>query len=206
MGVYLEAIKRPFSNIYKFILGSLLNILPIINFFSLGYVYESAKSALKGKKDLPEWGSWLSLFIKGFFIFLIGVIWMIPFSILSAIAFAKAMISFELVGGELTSFAKASPLAILSLIILIITIYLLPLAIMGYAYTGKFSSAFYLGNIIINALSVKYLVAWLVSIIIFIIYLTIGNIIPYAEIILGPAAAFAGMITMFTIIARIYNK
>jgi hypothetical protein len=206
MGIYSEAIKRPFSDMYKFILGSLLNILPIINFFALGYIYEAAQLALKRKKDLPEWKGFGNLFVKGFFVFIINLIWVIPFTILFMLAFSSVMIGREVTAGELTYYAQFSILSLISIIVFILTVYLIPLAIMGYMSTGKIGNAFHLGTIIKKAFTLRYFIAWLVSTIVLLVYILIVSFVPLANFILVPAAIFAGLMTMYTIIAGIYTK
>ena len=75
---FSTALKRPFSDLKTFIIGSALSILPIINFFAFGYILEAAKLTLKKKNTLPEWNNWGNLFVKGLLSVLIGFIYMIP--------------------------------------------------------------------------------------------------------------------------------
>ena len=63
---YGAAISRPFEDIKKLIIGCLLNIIPIVNFLAMGYVFDAAKMTLGKKKGLPEWDNWGDLFMKRF--------------------------------------------------------------------------------------------------------------------------------------------
>jgi len=84
---YTEAIKRPFTDGKKFLIGVLLNILPIVNLLVVGYTLECAKSAMKKKYKLPEWENWGDYFVKGLLATIIGFIYMIPALMLLLIGF-----------------------------------------------------------------------------------------------------------------------
>ena len=56
---YEKAVKRPFTDLNKFLIGVLLLIVPFLNLitglFVRGYSLECAKSSMKKKFGLPEW-------------------------------------------------------------------------------------------------------------------------------------------------------
>src|SRR3989338_4250350 len=81
---YIEAIKKPFSDLKKSGLAVLFGLFGMIIFipylFNFGYFLECAKNS--SKKELPEWGNYWEKFVRGFFLFLIFFIYAIPLLIL----------------------------------------------------------------------------------------------------------------------------
>lgn len=72
-----KAVKRPFEDVLKTVIMSLLSSIPIINFFAFGYGMEVARSTWK-KKKLPEWKNWKDLWVRGFCGFVIIVLCGLP--------------------------------------------------------------------------------------------------------------------------------
>lgn len=208
---YEDAFKKPFSDFKKLALAIILNILPIVNFIVYGYLLEVARSSA-GKKpgnSLPEWKNYGSLFLNGLFSFIIGLFYLLPFFIVMAITFAMAKISIfsYMSNGSLQgitpAIASLGLWALLLLILLLATTYILPSAIMSYALSGEISSAFEFGNVVKKAITQEYFVVWLISIVYTAILSSLLGLIPYV----GSAAAGAITgITMFTLLGQIYPK
>ena len=60
----------------KMIIGIALSLLPIVNFFCAGYAYRIFKAGLEGKPPtMPEWGEWGDIFMQGFMIFLLRLVY-----------------------------------------------------------------------------------------------------------------------------------
>ena len=77
---FVEALKRPFSDTKKLLIGSLLGIIPIVNFTVIGYTLVSTgftKEEVK-KDGLPEWANYGDLFMKGLVAVIIGIILFLP--------------------------------------------------------------------------------------------------------------------------------
>ena len=72
-----EAITFPLQDTQwtqKLIVGGVLNIIPILSFFSIGYAYRVFYDALKEEKpDMPQWNNWKDLFMNGLIIGVIGI-------------------------------------------------------------------------------------------------------------------------------------
>ncbi len=167
-----EAIKRPFQDFKKLGIGALMYMIPIVNivtiFFSSGYGLECAKTGMKKKYKMPEWDDWGNLWIKGFLSFLIGLVYSIPLIIIAAIILGPILSS------NLSALISSNPQAIVSalgavgsaLIIValigLLTIYIIPIAIMLFVDKGKFSDAFELGIVFKKAFTSKYFSAWII--------------------------------------------
>ena len=76
----VKALKRPFSDINKFLIGTLLGIIPIVNFTVTGYTLVSTGfTEEKVERDsLPEWKNYGDLFVKGLVSVVIGIILFMP--------------------------------------------------------------------------------------------------------------------------------
>ena len=98
---YKKAVKRPFTDLNKFLIGVLLLIVPFLNLigvlllivlflnlitglFVRGYSLECAKSSMKKSYKLPEWR--LDNFVKGLIGLVIMVIYLLPIIVLGLIA------------------------------------------------------------------------------------------------------------------------
>ena len=75
------------SWVNKFLIGALLGIIPIVNFFVSGYMLRII-DAMPEDKTLPEWDDWGILFRNGAFLFLAFLVYSIPMIIVGAIALA----------------------------------------------------------------------------------------------------------------------
>jgi len=58
----------------KLLIGIALSMIPIVNFFAVGYGYEIFKAVLRKEEPyLPEWDNWRELFINGFKVFVVAL-------------------------------------------------------------------------------------------------------------------------------------
>ena len=72
-----KVITYPFKDeqwALKILIGIALSLVPIVNFFAVGYAYQVFKAALR-KEELfmPEWDNWGDLFINGFKVFVVAL-------------------------------------------------------------------------------------------------------------------------------------
>ncbi|MFC1769095.1 DUF4013 domain-containing protein [Nanoarchaeota archaeon] len=72
------AIKKPFSDFSKLVIGLLLSILPIVRWLAAGYILESSGVKTNSSPYMPDWKNWGNLFVKGFVYVLISFIYIIP--------------------------------------------------------------------------------------------------------------------------------
>jgi hypothetical protein len=208
---YGEALSRPFQDIKKLIIGCLLNIIPIVNFFAIGFVADAAKMTLGKKKNLPEWDNWGDLFMKGLMVFLVGLIWVLPMLVLMGIGFGGmwgSMMSGAVTGSmpgffSLGSFGIAM---VLGVIVGIVISYLSPLAVLAYIKSGNFGDAFEFRKIIDKAMNADYFIVWLVWIVISVVLSAIAGAIPFLSLVLTPAASFIAMLIGMTLIGSVYNS
>ncbi len=208
-----KAIKRPFLDMKSWIIGCALNLVPIVNFFSVGYTIEAAKLTLKNKNTLPEWKNWGDLFMQGLFTTLISLIYLVPALIcflivgITVVKTLLPIIGFGTMGPTMmrqilprigTGIFFFSIGAVLALA----AIYLLPAAVLGYASTNKFGEAFNFSKVLQKAFRGKYALAFLVTAL---IHIVLGLILGWVWFI-GPAiAGFTGLLIGNTLFAEAYK-
>lgn len=69
----------------KIIVGAILSVIPIINFISLGYIYQLMSNIINERQEMPEWGNFGEKFVRGFMVLIIGFIYMLIPLIVGAI-------------------------------------------------------------------------------------------------------------------------
>lgn len=173
---YTEGLSRPFSDGEKFIIGSILAMIPIINLFVIGYALRGAEMVLKRKKKsyaLPEWNNWGDLFVKGVLSAIISFVYAIPFIIVYLKLYFKFIsnILLTLISTpeqliiEITSIIMNNLLLVLLLVILgILTSIIIPMAILNYIKYGKFGAAFKFSEVL-SKIKGGYILAWITAIV-----------------------------------------
>jgi len=200
---YKRAVMRPFTDFKKLIIGLILNIIPIINFFASGYQMMCAKTALKKHYRLPEWRNWGDLFIKGLIMFIIGIIYLVPAIIVGFAVGGVALISSMIGVTGSYSVVDVGAGAIVTMILFILAIYLLPVALLSYINKEDFSAAFRLREVFRKAFRNDYLIAWFIMFIYTLILTVILGMIPRVG---ATFAQFIGGVTSLTVFAEIYHE
>jgi len=91
---YEEALKKPFTDLGRLILGIIFSGIPIVNLISQGFILEcSGLGKNKPSKKLPEWKKFGDLFVKGLISYIIIFIYMIPSMIVLTVAMGYAATS-----------------------------------------------------------------------------------------------------------------
>jgi len=227
---YEEAIKKPFTDLIKLVIGIVLSIIPIISWIAKGFMIESSGlGKTKVSKKMPEWKNWGYLFIKGLASDIIFVIYAIPAILvfIIGVGYAIGSLSSIFLGaippgmmGEtspgpmedlirenwtelLPTLITLAPILLLGLILLLIAFYLTPIAVLNYVKTKKFSKAFDFGAVLKKALTGKYFVAWITVIVITAIVTVILSFIP----IIGPAIAIFIMgVFSYSLYGQVYRE
>lgn len=219
----IEAIKRPFSDLKLLATGLVIAIISVIlatyvhsllgfviNLLIYGYGLKCAETILhkKGYK-LPAWKNWGDLFVKGITQIVIAIIYFIPAFLILLFAIGNnlfgSMMTFT---GDETAmaqqmasmFAGAGSLIILAAIVLLVTVFLLPLGMMSYVKTWKFGDAFKFKEIF-KKITGTYIGLWVLAIIYAVI---LSFIFAFVPIIGGGIALFLTVVTTYTWFAEGY--
>lgn len=224
---YTTAFEKPFTNVKNLLIGILLSILPIINWFAIGFAMKcSGVGKTKPSKKMPEWKNFGDLFTKGFFASLISLIYMIPAIIILAFSLGGVLVTYfsqipmdqianktseevqvilqPIIDSTAPALVAAIPFILLALLLAFLAAYVLPIAILSYLEKENFSEAFKIKKIFSKSFKINYFAVWLVSILASMILGALLNIIP----ILGrPAASFIVLVISFSLFGQIYlNK
>jgi hypothetical protein len=233
---YEEAVKKPFTDLKKLLIGILLSIIPIANLVVTGFAIESSGvGKAKPSKKMPEWKEFWYLFVKGLAAVVIKIIYMIPavLVIVVAVGFAIGDIASALMGTVITpelmaqmragqappeqigmifrenwylilpTIMKVAPIFIVGLLLALIASFLTPMAVLNYVKNKRFSAAFDFGTVSRKALTGKYVLAWIVVIVLTLILGTILSFLP----ILGVAIAlFLLSVISYSLYGQVYRK
>jgi len=158
----------------KMIMGSVITLVPVVNFLSLGYFLRCVNYGWRGLRIIPDWSNWAELFRDGCIVFLIILAYLVfPISI------AFLMLMVPIVG---TAFA--------SLTVFIMSLFI-PMAIANYAVHKNMRDAFMLVDIFhqVGRVMSFYLIAYLTA--------ALGVIIGAALLLGLPLLGFIGGIIIF---------
>lgn len=92
---FVKALKRPFSDIYKFFIGIILGVIPFVNFTVIGYALVSTGFTKEkvGRDRLPEWKNYGDIFMKGFIAVILGFLLFLPAVLVLFGAFGTVIMS-----------------------------------------------------------------------------------------------------------------
>jgi hypothetical protein len=223
---YTASIKRPFSDATKFVLGIIIGIIPIVNILLGGYFLRIAKSAMGKNMMLPEWKDMVNMFVNGILLIIVGIIYMIPVWIIGAIGvfvglmtlpsilqpanFMENIVPENILAVGLKSnimeigtwLLGAGITAFIVFIIAIIFALLASVAILRFAESGDFGSAFSFKSIANKAFTGKFIGGWIVTVIIAIIITSILAWIPIIRLF----APFIVGVFVWTNLAQVYTE
>jgi len=202
---YAEAFKRPFTNFKRIVLGIILSAIPIVNFIAAGYSLECAKTAVKGDFKLPTFKKWGDLFMHGFFITLIGLIYSIPLFILLNLFTDISLGPFlsPLRADFLVNLlALGASAQILIVLVFLLTIYLIPNAILSYAFHENVRSAFVFSRMKERSLDKNYFKNWFLVMIVYGIIIAIFVNVPLVGVSI---ATFLASIVGLSILGEVYD-
>ena len=197
---YGAAFGKPFSNWKNLLVGIVIHSIPIVYFIALGYILKNAAKNPKG--DLPNWDDFGDLFARGLTAFVISLIYLLPallILILFGLSLLASIISGNLINvlGGTVGFGIGILVAIL---IMIITSYFLPGALLNYAVKNDFKAGFDFKAISKKVFNGHYFMAWLVGMVYTSLLVgVLAMIIPIAGVCIG---GFIGGVTLYSLIGQ----
>jgi len=212
-----NAIKRPFTNFSKLLIGIIFSIIPIVNFMAIGYQIQCAKTAMSNKFMLPKWENFGKLFITGIIGSVIVFIYSIPALVLLILAFATFVvdpINFIASGGAGIEAALANGvtgpvivLLVLGIIALVLASLVGSSALINYSSSLKFKEGFR-KKVWQKAFTGKFFGTWLLAGIYGFLIAVILGLIPLIGFInIGDGIqSFIYGVTYMTALATIYKK
>ena len=186
-------------------------------------------------RKMPEWKGFKDLIIKGFLSYLIIFVYAIPailvFSVSAGYAFASLFptfvgmmpegVSSGVVGSGMAQMFSQNwmqllptlfsasivliPMVALGIILLLLAVYMSPIAILNYIKNRKFEKAFDLGFVMKKTFTVKYLFAWLMAILIALVIKSVLTI--WVGTWIGSAAAiFISSTIAFGLFGQVFRE
>jgi hypothetical protein len=142
----LEESAAPFfidrQGFRKVLVGAILSLMPVVNFFALGWIVSILEARIQGGGDerIPDWNNPGRLFTHGVIFFLVILTWAaIPFLFTSA-AFAMLKLGFVFLPPAIITLAIAAMLWLLAL-------YVLPMAMVALLRKGSVLAVFDVADI-----------------------------------------------------------
>lgn len=195
MADYVEALKRPFSDLTKLLIYIVISIIPIVNLISSGYLLDVAQTSMKRKKQLPDFKDYVRLFVEGVKVLIIEIIYAIPVIIALLIS---GVIGFGFKSGTVLGVGM-----VISIVLTLVIAYIATGAILRYADKRKLKEAFNFEKINKKIFTSKFFSGWLLAIVISVIIGVALSLIPMIGRILG--AAIAGIFYM-SVMGEVYSE
>jgi hypothetical protein len=180
--------------VMKFVLGSILGIVPILNFVVAGYMVEVIRNIRKDTAPvMPEWGpNFGKFFMDGLFVAIAGLIYGIIPGIIGGIGGAVMGLGSGDNGAANAIFLLIGGVILLVVLVLAIgLIFWMQAAMVNFAVDGSFGSLFAFGKIwsIVTG-NIMRLVYTVVIVVVAGILISIIALIPCLGWIIGLASSF----------------
>jgi len=136
-----KVLTLPFKNggIVKVLIGGVLMMIPIVNFFSTGYILECFEQGAKKKENMPEWEDWGNKFVNGLLIAIISFIYMLIPMIIFGSSFYRLM--------AFPRYHMGMGMSLIGMLVFLAFAFMLPMVTANFAYKRNFGAAFELGYI-----------------------------------------------------------
>lgn len=169
----------------------LLGFLLVPLFLVYGYVVRAIRASTAGDPEPPAFDDWGTLLVDGLQAWLVFLVYMLVPVVVAAVLF----------GGSIAAIATGSDAGIsaglgglfvalgVTLVLSLVFGYVAVVALVNFARVGQFGAAFDFGTIKTVALDGDYAVAWLASVLVFLVAGLVGSI-PLLGWVLAPVATF----------------
>ena len=207
------ALKKPFTDIKKLIIGTVLGIIPVVNFFTMGFALEcSGLGKNKKSATMPEWDDWGDYFVKGLLAFVVSILYALPGGLVILFGLGGAFFSMMgkglftgMMSGNMTglfsTLATFGPVIFVGGLLLLLGAYLSPAGILSYLQSRDFGKAFAFGTIFAKAFSGAYFAAWIVGLLMSLVIAIVLGMIP---IVGGMIGLFVVSVFYYTLLGEAY--
>jgi hypothetical protein len=169
------------SWVVKTLLGGLFFIIPIVNLVLGGALVARIKAVAEGDENLPEWGDFGSMWVKGLMVAIAGFVYMLPAVLIMFIGVVPGCLAAVASGGNDSSGGLAALgggsfclfYAIALIYVIAVSIFFYA-ALTNYALKGNFGSFFAFGDIMAKVREGNYFMAWIFAIVATFVYGLVG--------------------------------
>ncbi len=188
---YVEAMKKPFSDLKTLGIGAIIGAIPLVSMLVSGYGAKTAEDVMSKKNKLRAWAidDVMDYIIKLIMMIIIQIVYMIIPAIIIAIGIGSAVMTAlptiltnpsdmtAIMNSILPSIMIGGPIILVGGILLLIAVFLLPMAIMKWLKKGKIGAAFAIGSVVKNALTMDYIISLIVIFVYAIVLSLVAGII-----------------------------
>ena len=206
---FVQALLAPLKGMasIKWLLGSILAVIPIVGIFANGYRYRLLKNGQSGTLALPAWENWGELFVTGLQFFLVRVFYLLlpALFLLFVIAYAPPAWVDNLL--EMVYYPRGQ-LLIMSMLFFVLAWSVMPIALAHFAATGSFKDSFQLSAILqlISVGRAQYLSLILLVAGLWLAVSLLAWIIPYIGFVFGIIGAFYIYIVSSLLFGDFYGR
>lgn len=174
---------------------TLFGFLLIPLFAVYGYVVRVVRDGLEDGSEPPVFGDWVDLIVDGIKVFVIGVVYFLVPGIVFALTVGGSMaaIATGTRGGMAAGAAGFGLGALLGLVLTVVASYLAVAAIVNFVAEDRVGAAFEFGTLRAVITTRAYAMAWLLSVVVFIVAALVSgilNVVPFLGAILGAFVFF----------------
>jgi hypothetical protein len=230
---YEQAIKKPFTDFVKLMIGIVLSLIPIAQWVAKGFALESSGlGKTRPSLKMPEWKHFGHLFIKGLLSDIIFFVYMLPALVIFLIGagIVLAPLAGTIISSMLTqevspvkdtgsmmlknliqqnwvllipNLIVAAPILLVAFALFLFASYVGPIAILNYVKTNKFGQAFNFDVVFRKTLNAKYFMVWLITMILIGIA---SALLSWVPLIGRGIAYFITAVISFSIYGQIFRE
>ena len=190
-----SSIKRPFAEFKKFLIGTLVSIVPIVNFAGIGYGLECAATASRRNFALPSWSGFGRHWVRGLLGLIITLLYMLVPGLVMFLGMGNPV--FLVLGG----------------ILAVLFMYVAFAGLIAYAIEDRFGAAFDFGHAFRTAFTGKWFAAFIVTLLVGIVLGAVGALANYllaftvvVPFIVGGLVSWIGTVAVDSILGSAYGE
>jgi len=162
MSRFGEGARNPFSDTKTLLIGTIIGAIPIVGILLTGYFVKSLEKELKGGKPV-SWTNFPDLIVKALLGLVITLIYSIPAALVLLIAGADLPVGADYFDSFSLALASGNIVYYIGLALLIVTVLVIPMALVNYAKEGKFTAAFQFSKVFKKGVSGPGIIALILS-------------------------------------------
>lgn len=182
-----------------------LGVLLIPLFLVYGYFVRAVRDSIDGEAEPPAFGDWGAMLVEGLQAWIIGLVYLLVPLVVAAVTMGGAIAAMATGSraGAGAGFVGFFGGLALTFVLALVFGYVAVVAVVNFAHEGRFGAGFDVGQLREVGLDPDYAVAWLVSVVGFVVAGVVAGI-PIVGWILGPFAAFYATVVAARLLAGGY--
>ncbi len=197
------------NGLFKFLVGAVLAVIPVVNLASLGYCAEVMERSARRETELPSWNNLGAKFIKGLSWSAIALVYLLVPIALATVAGEWGAIAAQTSTGGMNPFAVAAlgGTAFWVAVLALVLGFILPMGLAHYSATGNLTAPFRLPTVLkyIARNFSSYLLAYAFAILLYYV-VSLFKDIPSVGFVLTVLGYFYATIVLAAVFGSIYQK